>query len=63
METHKIELQKKMVTLCDPLVTFITGLPESAVSQQAMMKLQEMAWWLEKAIKEEIPSGDAKAHS
>lgn len=45
-----MEKHKELVSLVEPLVSFITKLPENPTSHFAMIKLQEMTWWVEKAI-------------
>ena len=48
-----MEKHKKFVELVDPVVRFVLDFKEDGTREQALIKLQEVAFWIGKLIEDE----------
>lgn len=55
-----MEKHKELVSLVEPLNNFIKTFPENLITQNQVISLQQIAWWLERLIAEEQKSGEPK---
>lgn len=49
-----MEKYERFKTALEPVVKFLLEFPETAVRDQAMIKLQEVAFWSEKLVGDEL---------
>lgn len=55
------ELVKKIPTLVEPLAkAIVESLPDTHSTNQALSKLQECVWWVQKSVEEKTAHQEAK---